>query len=144
MQLCGALAQLMLTKNPHFSLEEIDFIVSVPISEQHLWHRGFNQSHLLAKSVGKHYNKPLLPEHNFTRAERPHQATLKYKERQKNVKNVFAFTGKHTLANKTLLIVDDIATTGATLNELAQCLKKQGAATIYAWTLAKRTHQRND
>ena len=143
MQLSGALARLMLSHPPLFLPEEVDYIVSVPISEQHLWHRGFNQSHLLAKAIGKYYNKAILIESTFSRIERPHQATLKYKERQKNVKNIFKFIGKQNLEHKKILIIDDIATTGATLNELASCIKKQGAHTVYAWALAKRTHQNN-
>lgn len=141
MQLSGALSELMLSQTPHFSLDQIDWVVSVPISRQHLWIRGFNQSQLLAKAVAKRYHKRLLPEKNFHRKDRPHQAGLKYKQRLDNIKNVFDYVGTQDLSGKTILIVDDIATTGATINELARCLKLNKASRVYAWALAKKTHK---
>ena len=139
LQLSGVLESLMVSQTPHFDLNQIDYIVSVPISKQHLWQRGFNQSHLLAQKVSRVYQKTLLSEKVFSRQSKPSQATLKYKERQKNVKNVFMWQGKQSLKDKTVLLIDDIATTGATLNELARCLKKQGVKYVYAWALAKRS-----
>ena len=139
LQLSGALEDLLISQVPEFDMNQIDYIVSVPISKQHLWQRGFNQSHLLAKKVSRCYQKMLLPEKVFTRQSKPSQATLRYKERQQNVKNVFTWQGEQSLKDKTVLVIDDIATTGATLNELARCLKKQGAKYVYSWALAKRS-----
>ncbi len=139
LSLSGALEALLIEEVPYFDMGQIDYIVSVPISKDHLWQRGFNQSHLLAKKISRHYQRCLLPETVFSRKSRPFQATLRFKERQKNVKNVFLWRGKQLLRGKNILIIDDIATTGATLNELARCLKKQGANYVYGWALAKRS-----
>ena len=66
----------------------------------------------------------------------PPQATLNESERQKNIKSAFTWTGK-SLNGRTIILIDDVITTGATLNEAALVLKMAGAHKVYALVLAK-------
>lgn len=136
LQLAGVLKQLLISQTPHFNLDTVDFILPVPLSTKKLLARGFNQSHELAKAVSKKMNKPLLPIGVCHREDRPAQAGLKLKARQENIKGVFKLN--ISFRNKNILLIDDVVTTGATLNELAKSFKKQGVHTVFAWALAKK------
>jgi predicted amidophosphoribosyltransferase len=65
----------------------------------------------------------------------PPQAALPWKERAKNVRR--AFVCDADLTGQRIAVVDDVLTTGATLNELARCLKKAGAASVTGWVVAR-------
>ena len=104
-------------------------ITSVPLYwKRQLW-RGFNQSELIAKNLGK--TTKLLKRIKNTKQ----QAKLKEKERYKNMKNSFQFISS-TIPEQVLLI-DDVASTGATLNECAKILKKAGVKTVVACVIAR-------
>ncbi|WP_434779589.1 ComF family protein [Neisseria sp. Ec49-e6-T10] len=138
MQLCGMLSQLMLMKPPKFDLNQIDAVLAVPLSSERFFKRGFNQSYLLAQTIARFIERPLLPESMIFRVKKMPQVGLKYKQRQENIKNSFVFSRKLPIKGKNILLIDDVATTGATLNELAKSLKKQGVQHIFAWVLAKK------
>ncbi|PIT53707.1 amidophosphoribosyltransferase [Snodgrassella alvi] len=133
--LLDTLASLMLAQPPQW-LEQvkIDAVLAMPLSRKRLFERGFNQSQLLAAIIARHYALPVLRPDCVQRSYRPPQSTLRKSARQRNVRGVFRLN--HAVKKRNLLLIDDVVTTGATITELAQTLKKSGASRIYVWTLA--------
>jgi len=109
----------------------------VPLHPKRLRERGFNQSLLLARQVAHRLNGEL----DFSSLVRPKyttpQTTLSKKERQKNVQNAFRLKAPDVVSKKNILLVDDVATTGNTLNECARVLTLGGAKAVFCVTLAK-------
>lgn len=115
-----------------------DFLtVPVPLHMRRLRQRGFNQSLLLAKVVATDLGTQLdylsLVRIRHTRA----QTGLRKEERRKNVKDAFSVTYPEIIKGKKILLVDDVSTTGYTLNECARSLKKSGAIVVICLTLAR-------
>jgi ComF family protein len=128
--------QLLFAKNKP---ESIDLIIPMPMHPARIKERGFNQAHEIAKVLTKNCREKL----DFKSTERikltPPQASLPLKERVKNIKGAFKVNGKvkGKLASKRIAIVDDVMTTGASLNELAKTLKKAGASHVECWVIAR-------
>lgn len=113
-------------------------VVPVPLHNNRLRKRGFNQAELLAKEIANHFNLPL--ETNILKRTIPTepQANIKDEdERRKNIKNVFAINFEQSIENKNIILIDDVLTTGATLSEAGKILKKSGAKEIWALVIAK-------
>jgi len=112
-------------------------IVPIPLHRRQLRKRGFNQSELLAKELAQEleieYNSGILKRIKNTKS----QTKLNRSERKENVKDAFSLTGKIELENRTILLVDDVTTTGATLNEAAKILRKTKAREIWGWVVCK-------
>ncbi len=108
--------------------ERPDVIVPMPLADERLRERGFNQGQEIARHVAGITGLPLLPRACRRVRNTPPQAVLPWKERAKNIRKAFVcdedFTGKH------VAVVDDVMTTGATLNELARNLKQAGAVRV--------------
>ncbi|MDE1152301.1 MAG: ComF family protein [Micavibrio sp.] len=124
-------------------LAEADVLIPVPLHRKRLWERRFNQSALLASETGKRaaravWNDGLLR----LRATVP-QKGLSRAKRLENVRGAFALNPRyaHDIAGKTVMLVDDVFTSGATLNECARVLKKNGAARVFILTLARVTKE---
>jgi ComF family protein len=112
-------------------------LVPVPLHRRRGRHRGFNQSILLAQAVAKAWNMTVLPRGlERTRFTKP-QAKLDAAARLENVKDAFAFSSKSSLQGLTVLLVDDVFTTGATMNACAAVLKSAGATRVIGLALAK-------
>lgn len=113
--------------------DNIDMIVPVPLHWKRRFHRGYNQAHLLAKDLSKDFvvSTDLVRIKNT----RP-QFTLSFSKRQKNIAGAFAVRSGHSFEGKNICLIDDIKTTGATLNECAKTLKDVGAKTITAAVIA--------
>ena len=115
----------------------IDFVVPVPLHTKRLRHRGFNQALLLAYTMSEVHHIPLSYDNLFrTRPTRP-QVELSGVERVKNVAGAFCLKRPQEVTGKRVLLVDDVFTTGATMNECASVLKASGAASVIALTLAR-------
>ena len=112
-----------------------DFITFVPMSDKRLKKRGFNQTELLAKNLSERSGKDVLPIFSKV-SETKRQAKLSYAERIKNLRGSFKVTDKKAVRGKSVLIVDDVTTTGATGEILAALLKKAGAKTVTVLTIA--------
>ena len=115
----------------------IDVISCVPLSSKRLRKRGYNQAELLAKEISKNL---AIPEKQLLKKikDNPAQSgTDSTKERLSNVSGVYALNDNAEVSGKTVLLVDDIVTTGATLSECARVLRKEGVARVYAVTLAR-------
>ena len=133
--LLPALSTLMLHHPPPWLPEApIDAVLAMPLSAPRLAERGFNQSQLLARRIATAYGWPLLDKGAVLRQHRPPQSTLSRDKRRQNVRGVFRVAAD--VKNCNLLLIDDVVTTGATIYELAQSLKRAGAAAVYAWALA--------
>ena len=111
-------------------------IVPVPLHPKRLRERGFNQSLLLARHVAKPWDADLdwfsLRRRKYTLP----QTGLGKEERRKNVRGAFEVTDSKGMKGRTALLVDDVATTGSTLNECSGVLMKAGCEKVFCLTLA--------
>ena len=112
-----------------------DCIIPMPLHPAKLRKRGFNQSLLLAKILARKLNIALLPHACQRVRDTPPQSALPWKARRKNVHN--AFRCDRDLAGKKVALVDDVLTTGASLNALAGAVKERGAISIQTWVVAR-------
>jgi ComF family protein len=110
-------------------------IIPVPLHKKRENWRGFNQSELIASNISKFFKIPLLSNIERVIHKKP-QAKLNEKERKRNIKNCFVWRGEN-LNQKNIILIDDVVTTGSTLNECARVLKKAGAGEIWGLVLAK-------
>lgn len=129
----------------HYNLYDVDLIIPVPLHKKRFRHRGFNQAYLLIKhwqSLPPHImhrfsgltvNRTVLVRHRHT----PPQAQLDREQRKINLKNAFDITHPHDIEGKYILLIDDVFTTGATVDECAKVLLKNGARQIDVLTLAR-------
>jgi ComF family protein len=113
----------------------VDAIVPVPLARDRLAGRGFNQALEIARVVARETGIALVPDACRKTAETPPQAALPWKERARNVRRVFACDAGFD--GECVAVVDDVLTTGATLNELARVLKKAGAGSVRGWVVAR-------
>lgn len=112
-------------------------LVPVPLHPKRLRERGYNQSGLLAAELGKIIGLPVMDEHVVReRHNLPQARTASVEERQNNVAGAF-HCRDDSLRNKQVILVDDVATSGATLNASAQALKAAGAASVWGLTVAR-------
>ncbi|MFN2352501.1 MAG: ComF family protein [Kiritimatiellia bacterium] len=115
-----------------------DAVTFVPLSWMRRRTRSFNQARLLASSLA-HRSKPRRPVWNCLERNRfkETQTHLAARARQKNVRGAFRMTRGAEVQGKTLLLVDDVMTTGATVDECARVLKQAGAKGVYVLTLCR-------
>jgi ComF family protein len=118
-------------------LLNIDMIMPVPLHPKRLRQRGFNQALLLAHRINVRHDIPLVYD-NLARVRptRP-QVELTGEERVKNVAGAFSLRFPEIVEDKHILLIDDVFTTGATMNECAAVLKRAGAKQVTACTLAR-------
>jgi ComF family protein len=114
-----------------------ELIVPVPLHPKRLRWRGFNQSVLLARQVSRAYSTPMDPFVLVRRRETPPQTQLTEEERRKNMRGAFAVKPDKPIENKTVLLIDDVYTSGATVNECSRALRRAGARDVYVLTLAR-------
>lgn len=115
---------------------DFDLICSVPIHKSKLWKKGFNQSALLATEISKSLNVDFYSDLLIKTKNTKGQHELSQKERKKNLKNSFKVNEKYKINGYRILLVDDVITTGSTLNECSKMLLKSGADFVYCITLA--------
>jgi ComF family protein len=119
---------------------EVDAIVPVPLFPKRLRWRGFNQSALLARQVAKLYDVPVELFVLRRRRETAAQTQLAEDERRRNVRGAFALDAERSVQGLNILLVDDVYTSGATVNECARTLKRGGAKEVYVLTLARAVY----
>ena len=119
-----------------FSNVEFDIVTCVPQTKRKRRKRGYNQSALLAKEIAKQLSLPYDELLLIKTRETPDQHNLKGKARIDNLKNAFATEKNKAIEGKTILLCDDIKTTGATLNECRKTLLKAGAAAVCCAAIA--------
>ncbi len=124
-------------KNTALQVYSIDFILYVPLHKKKLRERGFDQAFLIAREISKLSNIPLKADLLFKKKETPPQAALKKQIRVKNLKGAFDVRDSSFLEGKNVLLVDDVITTGVTVNECSKVLKQNGAKRVEVFTLAR-------
>jgi len=130
------LANLLIDRIKVTTMNELpDAIIPMPLHPKRLHERGFNQALEISRYIARQLDIKLLPESCSRIKDTPPQAGLPWKMRSKNVKNVFG--GTDNLSDMHLVVIDDVMTTGATLNALAHQLQKQGASKITNWVIAR-------
>ncbi len=115
--------------------EKADCIVYVPISKNRYKTRGFDQAGYLAKELAQISGIEFIPKGILRHKDTVPQNKLKLHERFENVKDAFSI-GNFNFTDRKVIIVDDIFTTGSTINECARVLKKSGAKEVYFLTFA--------
>jgi len=114
-----------------------DFLIPVPLHFKRLRERGFNQALFLAKYIGKRYGIPIdYMSLKRIKWESP-QINLSKKERERNVKGVFSLSNKSRFKDKSILLIDDVYTSGATVNECARVLTKAERVRVDVLTLCR-------
>ena len=119
------------------STGDFALIVPVPLHPKRLRWRGFNQSVLLARQISRALGVPMDPFVLIRIKETPPQTQLSEAERRRNVRGVFALDPARSVEGKSILLVDDVYTSGATVNECSRTLKRGGAEEVTVLTLAR-------
>lgn len=117
-----------------------DCLLAMPLHPARLRERGFNQSLELARRIGKKLSIPLSLNTCVRVRDTPPQSSLSRTARNKNMRQAFACTqdfGTQNLAGQHIAIVDDVMTSGASLNEVARTLREAGAKEVSAWVVAR-------
>ncbi len=117
-----------------YILNQTDYLVPVPLYWWKRLKRGYNQARLLADVISGECHIPMLDALRRIKNTRS-QTRLDAESRRRNVRNAFALKDER-INNKNILLVDDVLTTGATINECARVLKQAGAKNVYACVAA--------
>jgi ComF family protein len=117
----------------------VDLVVPMPLAPMRLRERGFNQALEIARAISRATGVALAATACRRVRDSAPQATLPWRERAKNIRG--AFVCDTDLKGKRVAIVDDVMTTGATLNELARNLRQAGAIEIQGWVVARTLKQ---
>ncbi len=131
-----ALWMAELSSDHRIKLEEIEGLVPVPLHKKREKERGYNQSLLLAEALAKKWKKPVLPVLERVRYTET-QTHFDRKERMQNLRVAFRVRAGAELQEKKFLLVDDVFTTGSTLDECARTLLDSGAGAVWAITAAR-------
>jgi len=114
-----------------------EILVPVPMHPKRLRERGYNQSSLLARELGKLTNLPVVDDCLIRQRHAPPQArTSNVDERRSNIADAFTCRD-HRLRDKQVLLLDDVATSGATLDACAAALKASGAISVWGLVMAR-------
>ena len=133
--LAKPLAALMIRALPAHL--DADVIVPVPLHPSRLRTREFNQSLLIADRVGRYLMRPVSSTDFVRTVATDPQTSLTRLKRLRNLRHAFTVRHAEPFAGRSVLLIDDVCTTGATLNECAKALRSAGAASISALTLAR-------
>lgn len=114
-------------------------ITAIPLDKQTLKSRGFNQSEIVAQILSQKIGYPYVPSILQRQRKVVSQTKLSKDERRQNMQDAFSLAPDvvHTIKSSTIIVVDDVFTTGATLREAAKVLKRAGAAQVYGFTFAQ-------
>jgi ComF family protein len=120
-----------------FNMPSVDAVIPVPVSIYRRWDRGYNQCEYLARSLARRMDRACL-RGVLRRVGNPRrQSELSGEERSENIKGTFAVARPELVRGRTLLLVDDIMTTGSTLAEASDTLKQAGASVVWSASLAR-------
>jgi ComF family protein len=122
---------------------QIDFLIPVPLHVRKLKSRRYNQAALLANCLGKRWRKPVLRTLLIRAKDTMPQVGLNKKQRIKNVRQAFVVNKYYqsSLRGKSVALVDDVITTGATARECANVLLKNGAVAVFLLAVARKSRK---
>lgn len=112
-----------------------DCVVNVPLSEERKKQRGFDQSEEIAKIVANLLDKPLYSDALIKAKNTAPLSKMSFKKRRETVRGLYKFNDKYDFSKKSVILIDDIFTSGATINECAKVLKMYGVKSVYAATV---------
>ena len=113
-------------------------VIAIPLHKRKENLRGFNQSELLAKSIAYHFSLNYYSKILFRIKNNPPQAKINnLPDRKKNSKNIFQISNFNLIKNKWVILIDDVYTSGSTMQEAARILKKSGAKKVIGLVLAR-------
>lgn len=118
--------------------ERVDLVTAVPLHWWRRWRRGYNQSEAVARELARGFGAPFAP--RLLRRVRwtPQQVQPTREARRENVKGAFRARASARFVGQTVLVVDDVMTTGSTLGEVARVLKSAGAGRVVVAALARK------
>ena len=125
----------LMERQPPETLTQVDALVAIPSPSRRLWWRGFNPAGVIASLLSQRLDIPLL-EGALIKRRGLDQRGLNRRQRRHNL-TTSLIAGKLDLSGQHLLLIDDVMTTGATLDVAAALLKQQGAVMVGTWVLAK-------
>ncbi len=132
------LAELLLQHIKDKQLAIPELIVPVPLHKKRMQQRGYNQALEIARFICKDFNSELNYDVVYRNRDTSVQMDLPAKQRHKNVKGAFSVKDNSLVfKNKNICIVDDVMTTGNTVNEVAKCIRESGAKNIDVWCIAR-------
>jgi ComF family protein len=134
------LANSIKQRYDHQALQQIDCLIPVPLHITKLRKRGFNQTQLIGNALLKHLSIPMLNDQFIIRNKHTNaQEGLTRIQRRKNLNGAFSLTeaGIKTLQGKNVVLLDDVVTTGATINSLCQCLLEANVKNIDVWCICR-------
>ena len=117
--------------------QRIDWVFPVPLHQVRKRDRGFNQSELIAAKISKHFSWNYATDVVRRNRNTKSQYSLDSMRRHNNVQRAFSVDKNSNLADLDVLIVDDILTTGATVNAITEVLKNKGASRVHVLTVAR-------
>jgi len=126
---------LLLNKVDDFWKDKI--LIPIPLYITKLKRRGFNQAEEIAKNLSNAFKAPLLNDCLIKIKETPAQMELSEKERKENLKGAFEVKEKERIKNQKIILIDDVYTTGATMEEAAKILKEAGAKEVWGIVIAR-------
>lgn len=118
-----------------------DLCTWVPLHRFRRWSRGYDQAELLAREVALHAGIPLVKALDKTRYTAAQSGTERVAQRYTNVKGVYCLAKGNSVSGKRILLIDDVITTGSTLENAASALREGGAEEIVCLTLARSLHE---
>jgi len=131
----GALFAEILKPRVRSASQHVDAILPVPLHFSRLRQRGFNQALELARPLAKMLELPLLASQISRQKNTLEQSSLHAKQRRNNLRNAFVI--EQDIPYKSVAIVDDVMTTGSTVEELSRILKRNGVKYIEVWCVAR-------
>ena len=134
------LSKLIFTKevfNKFFESNNNCYLQPIPLHPKRFKVRGFNQAEELAKLFSYKFRYPVIDSLIRVKDTKPQAQIFNKKQRQENIKDAFAVKSRNNIKNKTIVLVDDVYTSGSTCLEAAKTLKSVGADKVFVWSLAR-------
>jgi len=132
------LEKLFVSRFQSSKFQDTTRIVSVPLSKKRFLERGFNQATVLARILFKHTGVKLDEQSLTRKVHTPmHRVGMDDKARETSVKNAFEVRRAKLIEGETILLIDDVFTSGSTVSSCAEVLKEKGARKVYVLTLAR-------
>lgn len=128
--LAAAFADLMMIAVPRAAVASASVMMAVPLSAERIAQRGFNQAHEIAKPIARAWRLPLATELCVRGRDTEPQSSLPLAQRRGNMRGAFTVMRRDPVVGQHVLLVDDVMTTGETLEALAATLKRNGAARV--------------
>jgi len=142
--IAGELLAYLLIKSIHkryteAQLTQFDYLLAVPLHPNKLQQRGFNQAQIICERLHKKLNIPILVETIQRCKETMAQEGLSVSKREANLSGAFSYNpiSEYKLTNKNIVIIDDVVTTGATINNLCKLLIEQGANSVNVFCISR-------